>query len=131
MIQELKRRRKKRDPASLALDGKDQYALGSAINRNETHSEYVIYVAVPGMQRQDFSISVEAQTITVSAAKQEALHCPETEIPVCPSWNETFRLPEDADTLMTAAVYRNGELEIHIPKCSGEAFAHPGKIYVY
>lgn len=102
------------------------------INAGDANKEYVIYVAVPGMQRKDFSVSVNNNKLTVSAAKKEALHCfSTTEKTSFPEWKETFTLPDDADTIMTAAIYKNGELEIHIPKGRSYSTGSPMELFVY
>ena len=104
-----------------------------AINMNESKEEYVIYVAVPGMQRKDFAISIDKKELIVSASKNEAIpcYCQTEEQTHHPHWVETFTLPDDADTVMTAAVYRNGELEIHIPKGKKDLVNSPVDIFIY
>lgn len=106
--------------------------ISSAINVDEKNEEYVVYVAVPGMQRKDFSVNISSKLLTVAAAKKEAMHCfsPYNEQNFA-KWQETFSLPEDADTVMTAAVYRNGELEIHIPKGKSTTTSTPVEVFVY
>lgn len=106
--------------------------VAPVINVGDANKEYIIYVAVPGMQRKDFSVSINNNKLTVSAAKTEALHCFSTiERLSFPEWKETFTLPDDADTVMTAAIYKNGELEIHIPKGRGYTSGSPVELFVY
>lgn len=105
---------------------------GSAVSIGSRGDEYVVYVTVPGMERKDFSVTIINKKLVVSAVKKEALHCfTPTEEPVFPEWKETFILPSDADTVMTAAIYRNGELEIHIPRGSDDAGCVPVEVFVY
>ena len=40
---------------------------------NESPDEYILYVAVPGMQRKDFAISIKGKKLIVSAGKKENL----------------------------------------------------------
>ena len=106
------------------------------MNINEGKEEYIIYVAVPGMQREDISISIKNKTLTVSVAKKEALHSfMDSKKEDFSNWTECFTLPTDADTVMTAAIYRNGELQIHIPKGKGkgkaEAASEASEVFVY
>lgn len=106
--------------------------ISPAVNVNDNMKEYIVYVAVPGMQRKDFSVRINKRMLTVAAAKTEALHCYSCDDQqTFPVWNETFKLPEDADTVMTAAVYRNGELEIHIPKGKKNTAVPPAEVFVY
>jgi HSP20 family protein len=104
----------------------------SSININEANEEYVVYVAVPGMQREDISISIKNKTLTVCTTKKEALHSfINTDKQDCSKWTECFLLPADADTVMTAAIYRNGELQIHIPKGKTENAGDTTEVFVY
>jgi HSP20 family protein len=106
--------------------------ISPAVNVDDKMQEYIVYVAVPGMQRKDFSVKINNRLLTVAAAKTEALHCYSCDDQqTFPVWNETFKLPEDADTVMTAAVYRNGELEIHIPKGKKNTAVPPAEVFVY
>lgn len=107
-------------------------AISPAVNVDDNMQEYIVYVAVPGMQRKDFSVRINKRLLTVAAAKTEALHCYSCDDQqTFPEWHETFTLPEDADTVMTAAVYRNGELEIHIPKGKENTAVPPTEVFVY
>ncbi len=106
--------------------------IAPAINQEENKDEYVIYVAVPGMQRKDFTVTIFNKSLRITAIKQEALHCfPGDDEQEFIQWSETFTLPGDADTLMTAAVYRNGELAVHIPKGKSGLRISPVKVFVY
>jgi HSP20 family protein len=103
-----------------------------AVNINEGKNEYIVYVAVPGMERKDFSVTINNKLLTIAAHKSEALHCFSVmEEAVLAEWKETFSLPDDADTVMTAAVYRNGELEIHIPRGCADTTSKTVEVFVY
>lgn len=107
-------------------------AIDSITALQESQDEYVLYVAVPGMQRKDFAITIKGKELIVSANKKETLHIfHENEEPTHLRWAETFKLPEDADTVMTAAVYRNGELAIHIPKGKSTTASATVDVFVY
>lgn len=107
-------------------------AVHSSININDGTEEYIVYVAVPGMQREDISISIKNKTLTVSASKKEPLHCfMDSDKQDCAKWTECFILPADADTVMTAAIYRHGELQIHIPKGKAETAGDTTEVFVY
>lgn len=115
-----------------SIAGLHKGKLAPVINVGNAKNEYIIYVAVPGMQRKDFSVIIKNNKLTVSAAKTEALHCFSTiERLSFPEWKETFTLPDDADTVMTAAIYKNGELEIHIPKGRSYTTGSPVELFVY
>ncbi len=90
--------------------------LNPAVSVREDEQEYVVYMLLPGFSRKDILVTISNSHLKISAAKKEAFHYLLEEENGFPEFEETYRLPEDADTLMTAAVYRNGELEIHIPR---------------
>jgi HSP20 family molecular chaperone IbpA len=94
--------------------------------------EYIIYMAVPGMERKDFSLIIKDRKLTISAEKKQPVHCfSGNENFSYAHWSEVFSLPEDADTVMTAATYQNGELQIHIPKGTGVFPEEPTVIFIY
>lgn len=106
--------------------------ISSAVSLEGNKEEYIVYVAVPGMERKDFSVTIINKKLVVSAVKKEALHCfTGADDQTFSEWKETFVLPDDADTVMTAAVYRNGELEIHIPKGKDNAGVSPVEVFIY
>ncbi|HMU45183.1 MAG TPA: Hsp20/alpha crystallin family protein [Chitinophagaceae bacterium] len=106
-------------------DDKRKFLI-SPINIDEAGEEYIIYIAVPGVERENINVIISNGELIVSAKKKELQHDfmknPDAD---CSHWKESFMLPVDADTLMTAAICRNGELQIHIPK----AKINKGEIY--
>jgi HSP20 family protein len=106
--------------------------VSSAVSLSDNSEEYIIYVAVPGMERKDFSVTIINKRLIVSAVKREAMHCfSQADEQSFPEWKEVFILPKDADTVMTAAEYRNGELAIHIPRGKDNPGGTPVQVYVY
>jgi len=111
---------------------RDAATVSSAVSVEGNKEEYIVYVAVPGMERKDFSVTIINKSLVISAVKKEALHCFSLyDEQTFPEWKETFTLPEDADTVMTAAVFKNGELAIHIPKGKDIHGVSPVKVFVY
>jgi HSP20 family protein len=91
-----------------------------AVNIRETDDSYKIEMAAPGMKKEDFKISVDNETLTISSeAKQEASekneHYSRKEFSFS-SFTRSFNLPEFADTEKIAASYENGIMNIIIPK---------------
>lgn len=106
--------------------------VSSAVSLGENPGEYVVFVAVPGMERKDFSVTIINKKLVVSAVKKEAWHkFDESAEQFFSEWKETFMLPDDADTVMTAAIYKNGELEIHIPRGQDDHSKLPVEVVVY
>lgn len=121
-----------RKPLQGTSANKDAVPVSSAVSLGSNKEEYIVYVAVPGMERKDFSVTIINKNLVISAVKKEALHCFSLyDEQTFPEWKETFALPEDADTVMTAAVYKNGELAIHIPKGKCSTGGSPVEVFVY
>lgn len=109
------------------LNRLEKHTLTSSVNMNEYKNEYIIYVVVPGMLREDIRIYIENRELTISVARKEPLHC----FLNYANRDEKFKLPVNADTMMIAANYRNGELRIHIPKGSSSDYTALTEIFVY
>jgi HSP20 family molecular chaperone IbpA len=90
----------------------------SGIDINEADQEYILYVAAPGMTRDNISVSVEKGFITIVAGDKTEGR-PDRIKNYLSNWKTTVELPSNADPLLMAASCLNGELEIHIPKGSG------------
>ena len=116
-----------------AVPGKNSaLSVASAVSLGEHPGEYLVFVAVPGMERKDFSVTIINKKLVVSAVKKEAWHkFDESTEQFFSEWKETFILPDDADTVMTAAIYKNGELEIHIPRGRDDHSKTPVEVVVY
>ncbi len=107
-------------------------SVSSAVSLGEHPGEYLVFVAVPGMERKDFSVTIINKKLVVSAVRKEARHkFDESTEQFFSEWKETFILPDDADTVMTAAIYKNGELEIHIPRGRDDHSKTPVEVVVY
>jgi HSP20 family protein len=107
--------------------------LCPAVNVFNCDQEYIMVVATPGFHKNDFAIVLEKNKITISASR-------ETDPGVSRhdrwefdyhSWSRSFIMPDDADGLMTRAVYKAGELIITIPKGINEMREGVHTIYVY
>ena len=106
--------------------------LHSTMVIDDNGGEYVVYLVVPGMERADFSISIDKSKLIVKAAKKQSLHSFFGDNKAV-NLSESIDLPEDADTLLTAALYRNGEVQVHIPKgiTSGPVTSPMTEVYLY
>jgi len=110
-----------------------QIALAPAANITESPSEYRILLAAPGFQREEFSIEIEECIISISAKKE--MKMPFTKTDRCEYdysyWTRAFSLPDDADSLLAHAKYRNGELLIRIPRGNTKDNIAKATLYVY
>ena len=92
-----------------------------AVNIKENDKEVTIDVAAPGLSKKDFEISVENNTLTISAHKEvekveEGTNIVKKEFGY-ENFQRSFTLPEEIfDVENIKATYKNGVLEIVIPK---------------
>ena len=92
-----------------------------AVNIQENENEFIVSLATPGMDKKDFTINVENDVLTISSEKtvetnKEKENYTRREYNY-QSFTRNFNLPKDMiDSDKVAAVYKNGELLITLPK---------------
>ncbi len=92
-----------------------------SVNIKDSEKQAQIDLAAPGLSKKDFDISVDHNTLTVSAHKEEekieeGANFVKKEFGF-EKFQRSFTLPEDIfDTENIKAAYKNGVLEIIIPK---------------
>jgi len=86
----------------------------------ENENAYELHVAAPGMKKEDFSLEVKDNFLTVSGErkftnekKDANWHSIETQFG---SFSRSFSLPENTDSAKINAKYNDGILEVVIPK---------------
>jgi HSP20 family protein len=84
-----------------------------------TTGHYNLYVELPGLADKDFNVEVVNKTLTISGKHPETevkdatlLHSERTTGDFCRS----FELPDEVDGEHIEAVYKNGLLEIKLPR---------------
>lgn len=99
------------------------------VDISEGKKAYSIRVELPGIDREDVSITVEGQSLTIRAEKRrdrqeddEGVHWAESSYGLV---QRTLSLPDDADGEAIDARFRNGVLKLKLPKRA--ASAHSGK----
>jgi HSP20 family protein len=97
-----------------------------SVNVKETEKDYVIEVAAPGMKKKDFHINVENDVLTISA-DQEVKNEEKTDNYIkkefsYSQFSRSFTLPEIVNQDQILAKYKDGVLEVSLPK-SEEALA--------
>ena len=99
------------------------YKIGATIpaaNIEDKPHEYELSLAVPGMQKEDFSIKLKNGTLAVSCNKEcehEEKRRDYTRKEFCyTSFERSFCLPENVDTTQVKADYQDGVLTIHLTK---------------
>ncbi|RKF03897.1 heat shock protein Hsp20 [Tenacibaculum lutimaris] len=92
-----------------------------AVNIKNNENEFIVDVAAPGMNKDDFQINIENDILTISSEKKEDKE--ETNDNYTRkeysymSFKRSFTLPKGiVDYEKIKATYKNGELKISIPK---------------
>lgn len=90
------------------------------VNIQETNDAFQVDLVAPGLQKQDFKISVDGGLLTIAyekateqETKVEKLHRQEYSFK---SFKRTFTLDEKINAEAIAAKYENGILQITLPK---------------
>lgn len=95
------------------------------VNIKETETAYQLDVIAPGLNKEDFSINVEKDVLTISFEQKEEKA--ETTDKVIRneyqfrSFKRTFNLGEKIDSANIGAAYNNGVLSITLPKTEPQA----------
>ena len=92
-----------------------------SVNVKENEDGFVLEVAAPGYEKENFDISVENGILTISATTEEKKEEKEENYTKrefnYTSFHRSFRLPEDTvDESTIKATYKNGILEVFIGK---------------
>ena len=91
-----------------------------AVNIVEGKTSYEVSLAAPGMKKDDFTIDVEGNTLTVSAATEEKKEEKDEKYTRkeynYSSFSRSFALPEWVNKEKIDASYENGLLKLVLPK---------------
>jgi HSP20 family protein len=91
-----------------------------AVNISETNDHFRIEVAAPGMNKEDFKLSVDNDVLTISAEKKEEKNEKEARYTrkefSYVSFSRSFNMPETVDAEKIEASYQNGVMAITLPK---------------
>ena len=91
-----------------------------AVNVTEKNSHYLVSLAVPGLQKDNFDIDIEGNMLTISSEQDESKE-EKDEMYTRKEYNyssfsRSFTLPEDVKQDAIDATYENGVLKIKLPK---------------
>ncbi len=93
-----------------------------AVNIMETEDSFSVEVAAPGMSKQDFSIELDNDVLTISSEEKNEKETNDDEGKYTrkefsyTNFKRAFSLPESVDSSQISAAYNNGVLEISLPK---------------
>ena len=98
--------------------------LNPSVDLVEKDNKYELTVELPGLEKDDISISVENGYVTVSGKREERSEKQEGEYYVKEmrygSFRRSFRLPKNVLDDKVEATYKNGLLTVVIPLAEGE-----------
>ncbi|GMT45610.1 MAG: heat-shock protein [bacterium] len=96
-----------------------------AVNIKEENDKFVLELAAPGMKKEDFKINLDNYQLTISAETKSEKKEKEDSYTrrefVYNSFSRSFTLPKTIDIDKIKADYRNGILDIVLPKKEEEA----------
>lgn len=103
-----------------------------SVNIMENPENFTVEVAAPGMEKQDFQISLEGNLLTISSSKKDRKEENNSNYTrrefSYQSFSRSFELPKDVvDDEHIEAKYKNGVLKLSIPK-KEEARKQPPKL---
>jgi HSP20 family protein len=91
-----------------------------AVNIAETENEFHIELAVPGLSKEDFKISVEKNVLSIAADKKTETAVTDKKYSKkefsYSTFTRTFNLPETVDQNKIEADYNNGVLTLKVAK---------------
>ena len=98
----------------------------------ENEKNFVVQIAVPGMKKEDFTIELKDNLLTISGErkftdekKDKNFHSIETQYG---SFSRSFSMPENVDASKINAKYNDGILELTIPKDEKKALKSTIKV---
>jgi HSP20 family molecular chaperone IbpA len=78
----------------------------------ETEGKYKVSLIAPGLEKTDFSITVESNHLTISYDAGEN----KSDYVYATKYSKSYQIPSDADTKNISASYKNGVLLIDLLK---------------
>ncbi|WP_026915483.1 Hsp20/alpha crystallin family protein [Christiangramia portivictoriae] len=93
-----------------------------AVNIKETEDNFSVEVAAPGKTKEDFNIELDNDVLTISSDSKKEVEKTEDQGRFTrrefsySNFRRAFSLPDSVDSSKISATYKNGVLEISLPK---------------
>jgi len=101
-----------------------------AVNISEGENEFTIEVAAPGLEKKDFKIDLDNDSLTIASVREDKNEESQDQYTRREfrynSFSRSFTLPETVDAESISASHKNGVLNVSIPK-KEEAKAKPAR----
>ena len=86
----------------------------------DRREEIMLRLDLPGLEQKDIEVTVEDGMLTVKGTRKEERETKDEEYYACERWTGAFTrsvmLPPGLEPEKMKAVFRNGVLEVHVPK---------------
>jgi HSP20 family protein len=96
------------------------YRHYAPVNITETENEYVLELVAPGLEKEDFSVNLDKNTLTISADKKVQEENENAKVVRKEfrhqSFKRSFTVDEKIDAQNIVAKYINGVLTLNLPK---------------
>ncbi len=107
-------------PSATGKTTREEFLGFPPVNIDEKPNSYLLQLAVPGYEKTDFTVKLEADLLTISAGKtaetkDETVKSIRKEFSN-KSFKRSFTLDEKIDGANIVAKYENGILNVEIPK---------------
>jgi HSP20 family protein len=91
-----------------------------AVNVIENDDNYIVEMAIPGLKKSDFDISLDNQILSISAETKTEDESDDKNFTRrefgYSSFKRTFKLPKSVETNKISANYKDGILKVELPK---------------
>lgn len=93
-----------------------------AVNIQENEDNFIVEVAAPGKSREDFKLELDNDVLSISSEEKKENETAEKNGNFTrrefsySTFKRAFTLPESVDSEKIAATYKDGVLEINLPK---------------
>lgn len=91
-----------------------------AVNITENKNEFLVSLAAPGLKKDDFTIDIDGNMLTISSEKEQNKEEKDKKFTrkeySYSSFSRTFTLPEDVNREKIEAKYEDGVLKLMLPR---------------
>lgn len=91
-----------------------------AVDMIEGKDEVVLRADLPGLDQKDIEVTVDRGLLTIRGEREEAKEAKEADVYCCERWagsfTRTMALPAGVDPEKIQATFKNGVLEVRLPK---------------
>ena len=91
-----------------------------AVDMIDRKDEIVLRADLPGLDQKDIQVDVENGMLTIRGTRQQEREAKEEDYYCCERWagsfSRTMALPPGTDQDKIKATFKNGVLEVHVPK---------------